>query len=139
MENPMEMASGDTLAVAQGMTEELGRYIAGVAAAELAVGRAESAREILEGLVVSNPYDAAPWAMLALVHRRRGNTVAARLCAEAATRSAPADPQVRLVRAEILLATPEDRSAGRDELTALGRGEGEVASRARLLLAALTA
>ena len=67
----MGTVSDDTPATLQGMTEELGRYIAGLAAAELAAGRARHAREILEGLAVANPYDPAPWAMLALLHRRR--------------------------------------------------------------------
>jgi len=137
--NDLEAGGDVTWAATCGLTEELGRFIAQLAAAELTAGRVESAREILEGLVVSNPYDAAPWAMLALVHRRRGNLVAARVCAEVAKRTAPVDEQVRLVRAEILLGAPEGRSAGKEELSALAAGEGEVASRARTLLSVIAA
>ncbi len=129
--------SGDTRAAEQGMTEEIGRTIASVAASEMAAGRMESARAMLEGLAVSNPYDPAPWAMLALVHRRRGNAPAARLCAEVALQEAPEDPQVRLVRAEVLLAFPEERQRAREDLAILGRGDAEVAPRARALLAVL--
>jgi predicted Zn-dependent protease len=132
-----EMQAGATLAEAQGMTEELGRAIAGVAGAELEAGRLPAARELLHGLVVTNPHDPAPWALLALVERRSGRPLAARLCAEVAARLAPDDPQVRLVHAEVLLCTPEDRPRARTELAALGGGEGRVAARARSLLAAL--
>jgi thioredoxin-like negative regulator of GroEL len=138
MTDRLHTGGAATLAEASGLTEELGRYIADLAAAELAGGRLESAREILDGLALSNPYDAAPWAMLALLHRRRGSLDAARLCAEVAKRAAPGDAQVRLVRAEILLgATGDGRAAGMEELSALAAGEGVVASRARALLAAI--
>ena len=49
--------------------------------------------------------------MLALIQRRRGKVLAARVCAETAYRLAPSDAQVRLVRAEVLLCTPDDRRA----------------------------
>ncbi len=137
MANHLETGGGATLAETLGLTEELGRFIAGVAAEELAAGRIENAREIAEGLAVWNPHDAAPWTMLSLVHRRRGSLVAARVCAEAARLAAPLDEQVRLVRAEILLTSPQERSTAKEELAALGRGEGEAANRARALLSAL--
>jgi cytochrome c-type biogenesis protein CcmH/NrfG len=128
---------GRTLAEEQGMTEELGRAIARVAGDELAAGRLDVAREILEGLAVTNPHDPAPWAMLAIVERRRGKLLAARVCAEVAARLAPADRQVRLVHAEVLLCDPGERPRARAALATLTDGEGEVAARARALLTAL--
>lgn len=136
--NTKELLAGDTtLAEEQGMTLELGRAIAGVASDELAQGHLETARQILEGLAVSNPYDAATWAMLAVVERRRGKLLAARVCAETAYRLHPADPQVRLVRSEVMLCLPEQRARAAAELKVLAAGEGEVAARARALLTAL--
>lgn len=132
-----EVASGTTLAEVQGMTEELGRAAAGMAGEALEAGRLATARDILEGLAVTNPYDPAPWAMLALVARRRGQLLAARVCAETAYRLAPEDEQVRLVRAEVLLCAPEERARARAELAALVGAGGTVAGRARALLTAL--
>src|SRR5512140_2845032 len=86
-----------------GMTAEIGRAIAGVANDEMEAGRLDTAREILEGLAITNPYDPATWAMLAVLERRRGKLIAARVCAETAYRLAPTDAQVRLVRAEVRL------------------------------------
>lgn len=120
-----------------GLTAELARAAARLAAAELLAGRAHVAREILEGLAIANPHDAAPWAMLAILHRRAGRGLAARLCAETAYRLAPSDPQVRLVRAELLLAAPDDRPRGVAELEALRAARGAVGERAGALLAAL--
>jgi predicted Zn-dependent protease len=134
-----DLASGATLAEAQGMTAELGRALAMIASEELAAGRVETARQLLEGLAVTNPYDAAAWAMLALVERRRGRVLAARVCAETAHRLAPADPQVRLVRAEVMLLSPDERPRATEELAALRSSQGEVAGRARALLTALGA
>lgn len=134
-----ELAAGGTLAEAQGMTEELAREAARLAGEELEAGRLDTARAILEGLAVTNPYDPAPWAMLALLARRRGQPLAARVCAETARRLAPDDPQVRLVRAEVLLADPGERERARAELAALAGACGPVpvAERARALLTAL--
>jgi predicted Zn-dependent protease len=132
-----QLARGETLAEAQGMTEELGRAAAGFAADALAAGRLEVAREILEGLAVTNPYDPAAWTMLALVERRRGRLLSARLCAETAFRLAPSDPQVRLVRAEVLLCRPEERPRGQAELERLRAEPGAVGARAAALLGAL--
>ena len=132
-----EVASGTTLAEVQGMTEELGRAAARMAGEELEAGRLETAREILEGLAVTNPYDPAPWAMLALLARRRGRLLAARVCAETAYRLAPEDAQVRLVRAEVLLCDPAERARARVELSGLAGAEEQVAARARALLTAL--
>lgn len=132
-----DLASGMTLAEEQGMPQELGRALAKMASDELGAGRLETARQLLEGLAVTNPYDPAPWAMLALVERRRGRVLAARICAEAAHRLAPADAQVRLVRAEVMLLSAEDRPRATAELVELLSARGEVAGRARALLTAL--
>ena len=126
-----------TLAELQGMTAELGRGIAGLARGELEEGRLDAAREILEGLAVTNPRDPIPWAMLSQLERRRGRSVAARLCAEVAVRLAPEDPQVRLVRAEALLADPREADRGKSELAALSGEAGAPGLRARALLTAL--
>ena len=42
---------------------------------------------ILEGLVVTNHEDAGAWALLSQAHRRLGQPLAARFCAEVARRS----------------------------------------------------
>ena len=132
-----QVRAGKTLAEAQGMTAEIGRAIASAAKDELEAGRLETAREILQGLAVSNPYDPATWAMLAVIERRRGKLLPARVCAETAYRLAPADPSVRLVRAEVLLCTPGDRLRAAAELRELLAGGGSVAERASSLLKAL--
>jgi len=131
-----EMARGRTLAEAQGMTWELGRAIAALAAEALAADRLETAGEILEGLVVLNPRDAQAWALLSTAYRRRGHPEAARACAEAAARLDPGDAQVRLARAEALLAGGQ-AAAGREELRALAADPGDAGERSRALLAAL--
>ena len=131
-----ELASGKTFAEECGMTAEIGRAAASLAAKELAAGRLDGAREMAEGLALANPHDPAPWAMLALVERRRGRALAARLCSETAYRLAPEDPQVRLVRAEVLLCFTEGRAQARAELAQLATVEG-VSARARALLVAL--
>jgi predicted Zn-dependent protease len=130
-------ARAETPAQAQGMTEEMGRAIVRLAAAELDAGRVETAREILEGLVVTNPHDHAAWALLAAVEKRRGCSLAARLCAAIAHEIAPEDLQVSLAYAEALLADDEERPAGRALLAALSGADGAVGARARALLAAL--
>ena len=134
-----DLARGRTLAEEQGMTEELGRALAKIASDELAAGRVDSARLLLEGLAVTNPYDPAAWAMLALVERRRGRRLAARVCAEVAHRLAPADDQVRLVRAEVMLFSGDERPQATSELAELRSAEGDVGGRARALLTALGA
>jgi predicted Zn-dependent protease len=134
-----ELASGKTLAEEQGLTQELGRALAKVAGEELRAGRIDTARPILEGLTVTNPYDPAGWTMLALVERRRGRHLAARVCAETARRLSPGDPQVRLVWAEVLLSSADERQRARSELAELRSAPGEVAGRAAALLAALGA
>jgi len=50
-----ELASGTTLAEAQGWSEEMGRAAAELAGRELEAGRLEIARQILEGLAITNP------------------------------------------------------------------------------------
>lgn len=132
-----ELESGRTLAELYGLTAEMGRAIADLAAREVEGGRLDTAHVILEGLAVANPHDAATWCLLALVERRRGKLLGARLCAETARRLAPQDPQVRLVRAEVLLATAGARAEGRLELDALAAELGHVGERARALRAAL--
>ena len=125
-----------TLAEAQGMTPELGDAIAALAEAELAAGRAEVARALLEGLVVTNHEDAAAWALLASAHRKLGQPLAARFCAGVAVKLAPGDPWVRLTQAETLLASPDGAEAGRAELAGLVT-DAEVGGRARALCDAL--
>lgn len=133
------MESGRTLAEVQGITGEIGDAIAGLAEAELEAGRIDVARAILEGLVVTNHEDAGAWALLSRAHRRLANPLAARFCAEVALKLAPEDPGVRLVRAESLLAAPEERAAARAELALLAACEDpEVAPRAGALLGALS-
>lgn len=127
---------GRTLAEEQGITREIGDAIACLAEAELEAGRLETARAILEGLVVTNHLDADAWALLSRAHRRLGQPLAARFCAEVAAKLAPADPHVRLARAESLLAIEEEREGARAELAGLAEG-GEVADRAKALLGAL--
>jgi predicted Zn-dependent protease len=141
MENLVDaVKSGRTLAEEQGITQEIGDAIACLAEAELEAGRVETARAILEGLVVTNHRDAAAWALLSRAHRRLRQPLAALFCAEVAVKLAPADPHVRLTRAESLLATPEGREAAREELRALSAGgDPEVAPRAQALLGALPA
>jgi predicted Zn-dependent protease len=126
-----------TLAEAMGITAEMGRFVADLAARELDAGRYEEAHAILEGLAITNPKDPAAWCLLALCERRRRRLLPARLCAEAAWKLAPEDPQVRLVRAEVLLAVPNERAAGRAEVEALAAHDGHVGERARALLAAM--
>ena len=132
------LANGRTLAEEQGIPQEIGDAIACLAEAELGAGRVDAARAILEGLVVTNHLDPAAWALLSRAHRRLGQPLAARFCADVAARLAPADPRVRLVRAESLLAVPEERAAAREELGALAAAEdADVGERARALLGAL--
>jgi tetratricopeptide (TPR) repeat protein len=128
--------AGGTLAEAQGITPEMGDAIAALAEAELEAGRVETARAILEGLVATNHLDPGAWALLSRAHRRLGQPLAARFCAEVAARLAPADPVVRLARAESLLAPAGDGVAGRAELGRLATDE-RVGDRASALLAAL--
>jgi cytochrome c-type biogenesis protein CcmH/NrfG len=132
-----KLRAGRTLAEEQGMTAELGRAIARAAAVEVEAGRVETARQILQGLAVTNPYDPGTWAMLAVIERRRGSLLPARVCAETAYRLAPTDPHVRLVRAEVLLCNPAERPSAAAELRELLDAGGTVAERARALLKAL--
>jgi predicted Zn-dependent protease len=140
-----DLKAGRTLAELQGFTEEMGAAVASMAAREAAGGDLEVARGILEGLVVTNPRDALAWALLSQVERRRGEPWTALLCAEAAARLAPDDRQVRLARAEALLAVPADDGSGRGrrlevaraDLRELGAGADGVARRAGALLRAL--
>ena len=137
MEDLVEgLEKGRTLAEMQGIPREIGDAIACLAEAELAAGRLDTARAILEGLVVTNHQDACAWALLSRAHRRLGNPLAARFCAEVGAKLAPADALVRLARAESLLAAGEDRDAAREELAALV-DDADVGARARGLLGAL--
>ena len=132
-----DLLSGKTFAESLGITGDMGRAVSGLAVRELAAGRLDVAYDLLEGLVLTNPHDAAGWCLLALVERRRGRAFAAAYCAEVAARLAPGDPQVKLVRAEVRLATPELRDEARAALRALTTTEGQVGARARALLTAL--
>lgn len=140
-----DILAGRTLAELQGFTEELGAAVAALAAEEARQGDLEVARAILEGLVVMNPRDAFAWALLSQVERRQGAPFKALLLAEAAARLAPADRQVRLVRAEAMLALPVDAGPGaarrreraRTALDALRAGDDGVAMRAGALLRAM--
>jgi len=130
------IADDPTMAELLGMTPELGEAIARLAEDELEAGRLAQARTILEGLVVTNHRDADAWALLSVTHRRLGQSLAARFCAEVAKRLAPGDPWVRLTRAESLLGLPGPDTEARNELAALAP-DGQVGPRARSLLAAL--
>jgi tetratricopeptide (TPR) repeat protein len=132
-----DIPDGTTLAERQGITAELGDAIAALAEAELSAGRAEIARAILEGLVVTNHQDAAAWALLSSAHRRLGQPLAARFCAEVAVKLAPGDGWIRLTLAESLLADPGERAAARGVLETLA-ADPEVGGRARALLGALS-
>jgi len=136
METLASAAGEATLAEAIGLGEELGRAIAGMAEVELAAGRTEAARTILEGLVVTNPRDARGWILLARTHRLLGQPLASRFCAEVAGCLAPEAPEALLARAEGLLPFEEDRARGLELLARLAEGEGEVAERAAALRAA---
>jgi predicted Zn-dependent protease len=137
MQSPVVRAGRTpTWAEEQGMTPELGDAIAALAEAELDAGRAEVARALLEGLVVTNHEDASAWALLSAAHRKLAQPLAARFCAEVAAKLAPEDPWVRLTRAESLLASPDGAEPGRAELSRLV-SDAEVGGRARALLAAL--
>jgi Tfp pilus assembly protein PilF len=127
---------GGTLAEVQGLTADMGQIIAALAEAELQAGRAEVARVILEGLVATNHLDAAAWALLSRVHRRLGQPLAARFCAEVGARLAPTDASVRLARAEALLLSAGDREEGRAELARIAL-DPAVGARATALLTAL--
>ena len=125
-----------TLAEIQGITPEMGDTIAALAEAELAEGRPEIARAILEGLLVTNHLDAGAWALLSRAHRRLGQPLAARFCADVAMRLAPGDAAARLARAEALLASVTERAQGRAELERLV-GDPVAGERAAALIAAL--
>jgi len=130
------LEAGATLAELQGWTEELGDAIARLAAAELEAGRVATAKVILEGLVVTNPKDGVAWTLLSRTHRRLGQPLAARFCADVAVRLEPDDARPRLARAEALLATADGREEARADLEAIS-GDDDVGPRARALLAAL--
>lgn len=132
-----DLLAGKTFAESLGITSEMGRAVAALATRELAAGRLDSAHELLEGLALTNPHDAATWSLLAMVERRRGRAFAAAFCADIAERLAPGNAQVRLVRAEVRLAIPECRQEAREALRSLSTADGHVGERARALLAAL--
>ena len=125
-----------TAAFLKGLPDEIGDAITCLAEAELEAGRLDTARALLEGLVVASHDAASAWALLSRTHRRLGQPLAARFCAEVAARLAPEDPEVRLVRAEAQLALPAERAEGVRALGPLA-GEGAVGTRARALLTAL--
>jgi tetratricopeptide (TPR) repeat protein len=130
---------GETLAEIQEFPAEAGAALAELAEGEMEAGRLETARALLEGLVVTNHRDALAWALLATTHRRLGQGLAARFCAEVAVHLAPGDPVARLARAESLLVFPEDREEALAALAGLAEVGGGVGERARALAAALRA
>jgi predicted Zn-dependent protease len=132
-----DLRAGKTFAESLGITSDMGRAVAALATRELQAGRVDLARDLLEGLALTNPHDPAAWCLLALVERRRGRAFAAAFCADVAERLAPGDAQVRLVRAEVRLALPACRGEARDALLALSTVDGHVGERARALLTAL--
>jgi hypothetical protein len=118
------------------LPEELGDAMTCLAEAELDAGRLETARAILEGVVVATPEAPRGWILLSRTHRRLGQPLAARFCAEVALRLVPEDGEARLARVESLLALPGDRAGVRTELAELV-ADGEVGARAQALLGAL--
>jgi hypothetical protein len=120
----------------EALPAEAGDVITCLAEAELEAGRLDSARAILEGLVVASPEEPRGWVLLSRTHRRLAQPLAARFCAEVALRLAPADGEARLARAESLLALPGERAEVRAELAALA-ADGQVGGRAQALLGAL--
>lgn len=142
VENPAQAGAAaqvGTLAEALGLTAEVAQGIARVAEDELAAGRPDPARVILEGLVVANPRDAEAWALLSRAHRALGQPLAARFCAEVAGSLAPEEPSTRLARAEGLLPFPEEHGQARALLEGLAKGGGWEGERAAALLGALGA
>jgi hypothetical protein len=132
-----ELGAGDlTLAELQGIRPEMGEAILRLAEVELESGRLENARTILEGMVLTNHRDPDGWALLSVTHRRLQHPLAARFCAEVATKLAPGIPWVRLTRAESLLCLPQGGDEARTELAALV-ADTQVGARARSLLTAL--
>jgi Flp pilus assembly protein TadD len=123
-----------TAAAPDGLPAEVGDAVTCLAEAELAEGRVETAQALLEGLVIADPDDPAAWALLSRTHRRLGQPLAARFCAEVAARLAPDDPRVLTARAESQLALPEERADG---IRALGPLAAAGEPRAMALLAAL--
>lgn len=128
--------SGQTLAQSIGMTLEIARGIAGMVVEELRAGRIENASAMAEGLVVCNPADAANWLLMSEVHRRKKDSKAARFCAEYAARLEPADDELMLALAQMMLAS-EERDPAKTELTRIAGGESGAARRAASLLQAL--
>ena len=128
---------GMTPAEALGFTAELARAATSVAAEELRRGCLGSSRDILEGLAILNPYDAAAWVMLADLERRQGQTLAARVCIEVALSLAPDDEQALLCRAEVMLAWPHWRAQARHDLRLLAGSSSAPGARARALLSAM--
>ncbi len=132
-----ELGQGDvTLAELQGLQPEMGEAILRVAEAELEAGRLENARTLLEGMVITNHRDPDGWALLSVTHRRLRHPLAARFCAEVATRLAPGVPWVKLTRAESLLSLPGQTEEARAELAAI-QADAQVGARAKALLTAL--
>lgn len=131
------IGKGETLAEIQGIPEEMGAAILDLADQEVEAGRLDTARAILEGLVVTNHRHSEAWTLLSEVHRRQGQALAARFCAEVAVRLAPDDPFARLARAESLLCFQEDRDEARRALADLSGAPEGVGDRARALQAAL--
>jgi Flp pilus assembly protein TadD len=137
MEIGKRIEAGETVAEILEVPPEVKELVASVATAALEGGRAAEAEKVLEGLVALHPRDAGAWALLARAHLRTGKELAARFAAEVARQIAPADPLVRLARAEVLLGTGEGRRDAVEELRGLRPIPGATGERAAVLLAAL--
>jgi len=137
MEIEKRIEAGATVAELVELPTEVKELVASVAAAALEAGRVAEAEKVLEGLVAIHPRDATSWALLARAHLRNGKGLAARFAAEVGAQLAPAEPLVRLARAEVLLGTDEGRSAAIEALRELRASGGAVGERATALIAAL--
>jgi predicted Zn-dependent protease len=130
------LREGKTLAQEIGMTQEIARAIAGMAIEEMRAGRMENARTIAEGLLVCNPADAANWLLMAEVHRRGRDHQAARFCAENASKLEPADDELMLALAQLMLAS-EERDRGLEKLSQIAARDSSAGRRAGKLLQAM--
>jgi Flp pilus assembly protein TadD len=137
MEITERLEVGETAAEILEIPPEVKALVANVAVAALEAGRVGEAEKVLEGLVALHPRDASAWAHLARAHARTGKGLAARFAAEVARQLAPADPEVRLAHAEVLLGASDGRLAAVEELRGLRESAGAVGERAAALLSAL--
>ena len=137
MEITRRVEAGETMSEILELPREVTELVASVAAAALESGRAAEAEQVLEGLVAVHPRDATSWALLARAHLRTGKELAARFAAEVGRQLSPADPGVRLARAEVLLGSGEERDAALQELRGLRGVPGAHGERAAALRSGL--